>query len=164
MEFSAPVPPQVRPWRTATIVASGVAVLELVLLLIVGIALLSKPLSAHAKEAALKREFGETVPPRPEPKRATLSRRETSVLVLNGNGIAGAAAAEASRARAHGYLVAGTANAPRSYGRSVVMYRAGHRPEAKRLAADMGVTLVGPLDGIKLRQLRGAQLVVVLGT
>jgi hypothetical protein len=145
-------------------VASGVAAVELVLLLIVGIALLSKPLSAHAKEAALKREVVEAIPSRPEPKRATLSRRETSVLVLNGNGIAGAAAAEASRARARGYLVAGTANAPRNYGKTVVMYRAGHRPEAKRLAADMGVTLVGPLDGLRPRQLHGAQVVVVLGT
>jgi hypothetical protein len=44
------------------------------------------------------------------------------------------------------------------------MYRAGHRPEAKRLAADMGVTLVGPLDGLTSRQLHGAQLVVVLGS
>jgi LytR cell envelope-related transcriptional attenuator len=164
VEFSAPVSPQVRQWRTATLVACGVAAFELLLLLIVAIALLSKPLTAHAKEAALNREVGAPIPSRPEPKRTTLSRRETSVLVLNGNGIAGAAAAEASRARARGYLVAGTANAPRSYGRTVVMYRAGHRPEAKRLAADMGVTLIGPLDGIKLHQLHGAQLVVVLGT
>ena len=164
MEFSAPVSPQVRQWRNATLVVSGVAAVELVLLLIVAIVLLSKPLTAHAKEAALNREVGAPIPSRPEPKRTTLSRRETSVLVLNGNGIAGAAAAEASRARAHGYLVAGTANAPRSYGRTVVMYRAGHRPEAKRLAADLGVALVGPLDGIRLRQLKGAQLVVVLGT
>jgi hypothetical protein len=44
------------------------------------------------------------------------------------------------------------------------MYRAGHRPEAKRLAAELGVTLVGPLDGIGPRQLHGAHVVVVLGT
>lgn len=164
MEFSAPVSPQVRQWRTATIVASSVAALELLLLLIVAIALLSKPLSAHAKEAALKREMGGSIPSRPEPKRVTLSRRETSVLVLNGNGIPGAAASEASRARARGYQVAGTGNAAQSYGKTVVMYRPGRRPEAKRLAADLGVTLVGPLDGIGARQLHGAQLVVVLGT
>jgi LytR cell envelope-related transcriptional attenuator len=151
-------------WRTATIIACGVAAFELVLLLIVAVALLSKPLTAQAKEAALNREVGSAIPSRPEPKRATLSRRETSVLVLNGNGISGAAAAEASRARARGYLVAGTGNAPRSYGRTVVMYRPGHRPEAKRLAADIGVALVGPLDGIGPRQLQGAQVVVVLGT
>ena len=53
---------------------------------------------------------------------------------------------------------------PRSYGRSVVMYRPGRLPEGKRLAADLGVSLVGPLDGIVPRQLHGAQLVVVLGT
>ena len=163
MDFSAPVPPQVRPWRTATLVACGVAAVELVLLLIVAVALLSKPLTAQAKEAALNREFGTAIPSRPEPKRATLSRGQTSVLVLNGNGVAGAAAAEASRARARGYRVAGTANAPQTYGRTVVMYRAGRRPEAKRLAADMGVALVGPLDGLAPRQLQGAQLVVVLG-
>ena len=163
MEFSAPVPPQVRPWRTATLVACGVAAFELVLLLIVAIALLSKPLSAQAKDAALSRELGGAVPSRPEPKQATLSRRETSVLVLNGNGIPGAAASEASRARARGYVVAGTGNAAQSYGRTVVMYRPGRLPEAKRFAADIGVSLVGPLDGIKPRQLQGAHLVVVLG-
>jgi hypothetical protein len=164
VEFSAPVSPEVRQWRTATIVACGVAALELVLLLIVAIALLSKPLSAHAKEAALKSEMGAAVPSRPEPKRTTLSRRETSVLVLNGNGVPGAAAAAASRVRARGYQVAGTGNAAQSYGRTVVMYRAGHRPEAKRLAAELGVALVGPLDGIGPRQLHGAHVVVVLGT
>ena len=164
MELSAPVSPHVRQWRTAALVACGVAAFELVLLLIVAVALLSKPLTAQAKEAAFNHEVGTTIPSRPEPKRTTLSRGETSVLVLNGNGLAGAAAAEASRARARGYQVAATANAPRTYGRTVVMYRAGHRPEAKRLAADMGVTLVGPLDGLGPRQLRGAQLVVVLGT
>jgi LytR cell envelope-related transcriptional attenuator len=164
VEFSAQVSPQVRQWRTATLVACGVAAFELLLLLIVAIALLSKPLSAHAKEAALNRELGGPVPSRPEPKRVTLSRRETTVLVLNGNGIPGAAAAEASRARARGYQVAGTGNSAQSYGKTVVMYRPGRRPEAKRLAAEIGVTLVGPLDGIKPRQLRGAHVVVVLGT
>jgi hypothetical protein len=142
-----------------------VAAFELLLLLIVAIALLSKPLSAHAKEAALKSEIGSgSIPSRPEPKRVTLSRRETSVLVLNGNGIPGAAAAEASRARARGYQVAGTGNAAQSYGKTVVMYRPGRRPEAKRLAAEIGVQLVGPLDGINQRQLQGAHVVVVLGT
>jgi hypothetical protein len=164
VEFSAPVTPEVRQWRTATLVACGVAAFELLLLLIVAVALLSKPLSAHAKQAALNSELGSSIPSRPEPKQVTLSRRETSVLVLNGNGIPGAAAAEASRARARGYLVAGTGNAAQSYGKTVVMYRPGRRPEAKRLAAEIGVQLVGPLDGINQRQLQGAHVVVVLGT
>lgn len=166
MEISAPAPSQLdRQWRTATLVAAGVAAFELVLLLIIGIAVLSKPLSAHAKEAAITRATGiEKAPSRPEPKSATLSRGETSVLVLNGNGIAGAAAAAASRVQARGYTVTDTGNAGQSYGQSVVMYRPGHRPEAQRLAADLGIRLVGPLDGVNLRQLLGAQVVVVLGT
>ncbi len=86
------------------------------------------------------------------------------MLVLNGNGIAGAAATgRLARARAR-VLDLGTGNTARSYGRSVVMYRPGRRPEAKRLGADMGIRLVGPLDGITPRQLLGAQVVVVLGT
>ena len=166
MEISAPAPRQLdQPWRTATLVAGGLAAFELVLLLIIGVALLSKPLSAHVKEAAVARATGiAKVSSRPEPKSATLSRGETSVFVLNGNGIAGAAAATASRMRARGYPLGATGNAAQSYGRSVVMYRPGRLPEAKRLAADLGIRLVGPLDGIALRQLHGAQLVVVLGT
>ena len=165
MEISAPAPRQL-DWRTATLVAGGVAALELVLLLIIGIAVLSKPLAAHAKESAEMRALGiDKVPPaRPEPKSTTLTRSKTSLLVLNGNGIAGAAAAAASQLHARGYPIRGTANAPRSYGRSVVMYRPGRLPEGKRLAADLGVSLVGPLDGLVPRQLHGAQLVVVLGT
>jgi hypothetical protein len=165
VEISALPPRRLdHPWRTATIVASGVAAIELVLLLIVGIALLSKPLSAHAKEAALTSATGiSQAPARPEPKSTTISRRETSVLVLNGNGIAGAAAATASRAGTRGYSIAATGNASRSFGQSVVMYRPGRRPEAQRLARDLGVQLVGPLDGVSLRQLHGAHVVIVLG-
>lgn len=165
MEISAPTVDPLARWRTATILASGVAALELVLLLIIGVVLLSKPLSAHAREAGLTRATGiAQAPSRPEPKSTTLSRGETSVLVLNGNGVAGAAAAAASRVRARGYSVAATGNAARSHGRSVVMYRPGRRPEARRLAHDLGIALVGPLDGVSLRQLLGAQVVVVLGT
>jgi hypothetical protein len=163
VEISAPAPAQLdRPWRTATLVAGGVAAFALVLLLIIAVALLSKPLSAHAEGAAVAK--GAKVPSRPEPTHATLSRGKTSVLVLNGNGITGAAAAAASRIRARGYPVGATGNAAPSYGRSVVMYRPGRLPEAKRLAADLGIGPVGPLDGITLRQLHRAQLVVVLGT
>jgi hypothetical protein len=47
--------------------------------------------------------------------------------------------------------------------RSVVMYRAGFAPEAQRLAKDLGIGMVGPLDGIRPGQLQGAHTVVVVG-
>jgi LytR cell envelope-related transcriptional attenuator len=144
----------------ATLVVCGVAAFVLVLLLIAAVAVLSKASSADAKESAPAYK----APSRPEPKRPTLTRGQTRVLVLNANGITGAAAAEASRVRVRGYRVSGTGNAPLTSGKSVVLYRPGHRPEARRLARDEGIELTGPLDGITLRQLHGAHLVIVLGT
>jgi hypothetical protein len=44
---------QVRsPWRTATLVASTVAALELVALLVLGVVLLAKPVSDQVRQAA----------------------------------------------------------------------------------------------------------------
>jgi hypothetical protein len=159
VEISAP---ELRPnsLRPATLVVCGVAALGLVLLLIVVFGMISRPSTADAKRAPAKHR----APGRPEPKQPTLIRAQTSVLVLNANGITGAAAAEAARARARGYKVSGTGNTARTLGQSVVLYRPGHRPEARRLARDEGIPLVGPLDGITPRQLHGAQVVIVLGT
>jgi hypothetical protein len=142
------------------LVACGVGAFVLLLLLFAGTALLSKTSSADARGVAPKRH----AVGRPEPKRPTLSRALTKVLVLNGNGITGAAAAESDRLLARGYKVSGTGNAAQAHGQSVVLYRPGRLPEAKRLAADEGISLVGPLDGITLRELHGAHLVIVLGT
>ncbi len=43
------------------------------------------------------------------------------------------------------------------------MYRPGYEAEGLRLAHDLHVTVVGPLDGITVSALHGAQLDVVLG-
>ena len=158
MEISAPeLRPQ--PVRASTLVLCGLGVLGLVLLLILATGLVSKGSTASAKRAPAKLR----VPGRAEPSRPTLTRAQTKVLVLNANGITGAAASEASRARARGYRISGTGNAPLTLGRSVVLYSPGHEPEAKRLARDEGIALVGPLDGLTPRQLHGAQVAIVLG-
>jgi hypothetical protein len=43
------------------------------------------------------------------------------------------------------------------------MYRPGYEPEARRLAKDVGIRVVGPLDGMKPRQLLGAHVALILG-
>jgi hypothetical protein len=43
------------------------------------------------------------------------------------------------------------------------MYRRGYEAEGRRLARDLHVKVVGPLDGLKTSALHGAQLAVVLG-
>lgn len=159
MEFLAPELAE-QPSRAPSLLFWSAAALGLVALLSVAFGLTSKPSTANAKRAPTKHR----APGRPEPKHPTLTRAQTSVLVLNANGATGAAASEASRARARGYRISGTGNAPLTLGRSVVLYRPGAEPEAKRLARDEGIPIVGPLDGIKPRQLHGAQVVIVLGT
>ena len=165
---SMPTDALVRPWRTATLVASAVAAFELVLILVLGVALLGKPLSERMRDTAQKRELGITATAKPRPKVASsaprLSRSETTVLVLNGNGVAGAAHEAASQIESRGYSIGHVGNASRTdFTRSVVMYRAGFRGEALRLARDLRIRLVGPLDGISRSELLGAHVAVVVG-
>jgi|SRR5690349_17146436 hypothetical protein len=173
--MDAPLSPPdalIRPWRTATIVASLVAAVELVLLLIAAVLLLAKPLShsmqRHAEAAAFDTPAKKTVEPvrhvTQKPVKAKLARSKTNVWVLNGNGRQGAAGSEAATLSSHGYRIRGTANAARTdYATTVVMYRPGFRGEGLRLARDIHVKAVGPLDGLKPAALHGAQVVVLLG-
>jgi LytR cell envelope-related transcriptional attenuator len=153
------------PWRTIAVVATGIAMLELVGLMIVAIALLAKPVLHHAQSEA---RAGATKPAATKPAAPKvgplLPRRLVSVTVLNGNGVSGAAAAEASRVRARGYKIGVVGNAPHgSYGQTVVMYRPARRGEALRLARDLQIRRVSPLDGLHRRDLRGAKLAVIVG-
>jgi hypothetical protein len=171
----------VRPWRTATVLVSAVAVTEFVVLVGIAPAVFGRPMlnalqasPSHTSHAASK---AGPAPKPAAPKAHTsgiwerepahaprLPRGETSVLVLNGNGIAGAAAAEGDKVRAKGYIIAAVGNAKRTdYRRSVVMYRPGYKPEASRLARDLRVFNVSPLDGIRRGDLMGAHVVVLIG-
>jgi LytR cell envelope-related transcriptional attenuator len=170
MEQSMSMPPDalVRSWRTATLVASTIAAVELVLILILGVALLGKPLSERMRDTAQERSLGITTekPSRPKIASSTarLSRAETTVLVLNGNGVTGAAHEAADRVEARGYSIGDVGNAKRTdYTRSVVMYRPGYRGEALRLARDLRIKIVGPLDGMRVREMMGAHVAVVVG-
>lgn len=161
--------PQVgSPWRTATLVASAVAAAELVILVVLGVALLAKPVSEHVRQAAEAKVLApltpkpRVAPPVGEPR---LARAETSVIVLNGSGRTGAAAAGAARVRGLGYTIGTVGNAPRSdFARTIVMFRPGYRPEAARLAADLKLKLVGPLDGLRGSDLLGAHLALIVGS
>jgi len=168
----------VRPWRRATLLAGLIAAVELVLLIAATAMLVAKPLShairrhaeavalAPSKQATQAKQAKETIrklatpPPVGKPR----PRDRVRIMVLNGNGRAGAAAGEASKIHSLGYRVSGTGNAHRSdYATSVVMYSPGYRAEGLRLARDLQVKVVGPLDGIRKGGLLGGQLAVVVG-
>ena len=87
------------------------------------------------------------------------------MLVLNGNGVQGAASSTAARLQAAGYRIGAATNAQRhDYARSMVMYVPGWVKEARRLARDTGVSLVAPVDGVGPAQLKGSQVVFFQGT
>lgn len=158
------------PWRTATLIASAVAAVELVIILALALLFLAKPLAEGVQARATTHVLApaqakrKAPPPPATDGRPRLARGETSVLVLNGNGRTGAAAQAATRVQAAGYLVGGVGDAPRrDYTRSLVMFRKGYGPEAARLARDLKLKLVGPLDGMKPADLLGAHVVLVVG-
>ena len=104
--MDAPLPSPdalVRPWRTATLVATLVAAIELVLLIGAALLLLAKPLAhamqRHAEAAALapakhEKAVAHKLVHTALPK---LTRSETGVFVFNGNGRSGAASSAAAR-------------------------------------------------------------------
>ena len=163
MEHAVPFEP-VRPWRTAAIVATGVAALELLALIAAGTVLLGRSVVSHGARAAAKPAASRPATTKPS-RHASLPRAKTRIVVLNGNGKAGAAAAEASTLRARGYRISAVGNAQRAtQGPTLIMYRPGFAAEGQRLARDTGIGVVTALDGMQPSSLRRAQLVVVLGS
>ncbi len=157
----------VRPWRTATLVAVAVAAIELVLLVIVGGTLFARHATTHATPARTHTIRPAAPPIRVTPRAHTtarFARRQVGVLVLNGNGRHGSASSAAATVRGHGYPVRAIGNAQRmDYTRSIVMYRPGFEAEGRRLGRDLGIAIVGPLDGLRAPQLHGAKAVLVVG-
>ena len=169
-----------QPWRIAAMVATGIAAVELFILLLIGFLVGAKAFSDKTETAtiaAIKREVpkaaqtqassGQQKPAEASQKKEApkvLPRGRTSVVILNGNGIPGAAAVNADKAHSLHYVITATGNAPSTdFARSMVMFRPGFKPAAQRLAKDMGVKAVTPLDGITKGDLQGAQLALIVG-
>jgi len=168
----------IRPWRTATLVVAAIAVAELLVLLALGISTYGQWIldaatgsTTHSARSTKTdtRRTPTTHTTRPAKQHQSLAaprlpRTETSVLVLNGNGVSGAAATESDRLHRKGYIVAAVGNAGRTdYPHSIVMYRPGFKPEAARLAGDLRVKIVSPLDGLRKSDLMGAHVALVMG-
>ena len=162
MEHAVPFE-AVRPWRTAAVVASGVAAVELLALIVTATFLLGHSVTSRGAAAAARPASTKPATPKPA-QRAVLPRTRTRVIVLNGNGQAGAAASEAAAIRSRGYKISAVGNASQStHGPTLVMYRPGFAAEGHRLARDAGVSIVTAINGLRPGSLHRAQLVIVLG-
>jgi hypothetical protein len=169
----APPAPAPFPWRATTVVAGAVALVELIALIAIGLAHLAPRHSGVASSQAQSRAAAvsakpaptQTVRAKPVPQVPLRPRSHVRVLVLNGNGVTGAAASEAARLQSDGYRIGGTTNAARhDYAMSMVMFVPGWAKEARRLARDAGVRMVSPVDGLRPAQLKGSKVVLLLGT
>lgn len=167
MEHASQPPPTPFPWRALAVVALGAALIELVALLAIALVRVAPhatptravraPVEKHVQPALVHHvPTVPSVPLRP--------RSRVRVLVLNGNGIGGAAASQAARLQGDGYRIGGVTNAQRhDYANSMVMFVPGWVREARRLAHDAGIRMVAPLDGLRPAQLKGSKVVLLLG-
>ena len=140
------------PWRTVALTAS-------VLALGAGsvVALVDRP--GATRPAARPGHVGKA-PALPPPR----ARSRISVLVLNGNGVSGAAGTAATAILARGYRHAIPGDAPQlDYARSLVLFRPGWQREAKRLARDVKIPAVATLDGAVAPEYARVPLIVILG-
>jgi hypothetical protein len=177
VDHYAPTHELATPWRTRTLIVSGIAAAELLALVALAVVFLGKGWFQHERAAATRAAAtkhaaaqAKTATTRPTthhvtpPARPMLTRTQTGVLVLNGNGRDGAAGAEARLLRAHGYRVTAVGNAKRSdYAASIVMYRPGYGREAARLGHEFRIPIVSVVDGLLLSQLKGARAVLIVG-
>jgi hypothetical protein len=150
------------PWRVAALVAAAIALAELTVLLAVAGA---HVFGAHHAQTGLDRTRPVAATGRVAKVHVVLRpRSRVSVLVLNGNGISGAAGTEASKVLSTGYRRATPADAPSDgYARSLVLFRPGWQGEAQRLAHDVGILTVAPLDGRLAGSNSSYPLVLILG-
>jgi hypothetical protein len=149
--FTRPAP------RRATALAL-VLLVAVALLVAGGLALAGRD---HGQRLAPRTtRVGTATPPTPLRPRSRIS-----VLVLNGNGVQGAAGTTATKLLAAGYRHAIPTDAPSSdYARSLVLFRPGWQREAERLARDSRIGTVTPLDGRVAPAYAHVPLVVILGS
>jgi LytR cell envelope-related transcriptional attenuator len=106
-----------------------------------------------------------TAPAPPIP--AALPERKAIVLsVLNGTTIAGFAAKTSTRAAQLGYPTPTSGNAPTQTSGTVVYFRDGQRPAARRVARDLGFVTITPIAdaaAVVAAAPATANVVVVLG-
>jgi LytR cell envelope-related transcriptional attenuator len=145
------------PWRAA-LAAFALTVVGILVLVAVAAGRLVHGHAAAAQATARVRQHAAA------PSRPLRPRSRISVLVLNGNGASGVAGATASRLLGRGYRSATATNAPSTgYATSLVLYRRGWGPEARRLAREAGIRIVSPLDGRLPAGSGTDQIAVILG-
>jgi len=94
---------------------------------------------------------------------AKIKPAEIEVSVLNGTSVPGLAANYGDKVEGKGFSLGAVTNSSASFEASVVMFKVGHKPEARKVAKQLGIAKVQPMSGEIESVSAGADVAVVVG-
>lgn len=97
------------------------------------------------------------------PKPGALVPQDVTVAVLNGTSVPGLGAKVATDVKVNDFALGSVSNSRREYDQTVVMYEKDQRRAAKKVAHDLGVDPVQPIDRQTQEEVDGADVVVIAG-
>lgn len=94
---------------------------------------------------------------------AKVKPAEIEVSVLNGTSVPGLAATVGDEVEGKGFDLGAVTNSSASFAESVVMFKRGHKPEARKVAKQVGIAKVQLMSGEIESVSAGADVAVVVG-
>lgn len=94
---------------------------------------------------------------------AKVKPSEIEVSVLNGTSVPGLAATYGDKVEGKGFDLGAVTNSSASFAESVVMYKRGHKTEAKKVAKQLGLTKLQLMSGEIESVSAGADVAVIVG-
>ncbi|HSC21003.1 MAG TPA: LytR C-terminal domain-containing protein, partial [Solirubrobacterales bacterium] len=94
---------------------------------------------------------------------AKLQPSEIEVAVLNGTAVPGLAASYGDKVEAKGFELGPVTNSSSSFSESVVMFKRGHKPEARKVAKQLKIAKVQLMSGEIESVSAGAPVAVIVG-
>ncbi len=88
---------------------------------------------------------------------------EIEVTVLNGTSVVGLAAIFGDKVENKGFSLGAVTNSSASFAESVVMFRPGHKPEANKVAKQLGIQKTQMMNGEIESASAGADVAVIVG-
>ncbi len=94
---------------------------------------------------------------------AKVKPSEIEVTVLNGTSVPGLAATFGDKVEGKGFSLGAVTNSSSSFAESVVMFRRGHKPEARKVAKQLSIQKMQMMNGEIESVAAGADVAVIVG-
>ncbi|HEV2790600.1 MAG TPA: LytR C-terminal domain-containing protein [Solirubrobacterales bacterium] len=101
--------------------------------------------------------------PKAKQAAAKVKPAEIEVTVLNGTAVPGLAASFGDKVEGKGFQLGAVTNSSSSFAESVVMFKPGHKPEARKVAKLMSIAKTQPMTGEIQSVSAGADVAVIVG-